>query len=214
MKKNKDVFGIVLIAFMGFLIFTVIINKSIKFYNEHTTIYLDTELVEEIYQEYDKLLEEMKQISIRLCEFDENGSCIPNPNYDFGNEDKENILRISTRLINGSKKMLYIDKKATKIKYCENNIFFQLSRAKINSYLDQYRNLNEEKYLSDYVNNMISLSAINSFSKYGFSLRNVLFNIAGKKFIEDDYMVTLQNELEFIRIIHNIMNYLDTTIQN
>jgi len=214
MKKKKDVFGIILIAFIGILILTVIINKGINFYNEHTTIYLDTELVEDIYQEYDKLLEEMKQISIKLCEFDEKKSCTPNSEYDFDNDDKKNMLIMSTRLINGSRKMLYIDKKATKIKYSENDNFLKKSKSNIHSYLNQYTNFKEEKYLSDSINNTISLSTINEFSKYEFSLGNVLFNIKGKNFIEDDYIVTLQSELEFIKIIHNIMNYLDTTIQN
>ncbi len=214
MKKKKDVFGIVLIAFICIFILGVIINKGINFYNEHTTIYLDTELVEEIYQEYDKLLEEMKQISIRLCEFDENGSCTPNPNYDFGNVDKENMLRISTRLINNSKSMLYINKKATTIKFSEYDNFLQLSSGNIHSFLNQYTTFNDEKIISNYINNVISFSANNSSSKYIFSLKNVLFNIEGKKFIEEDYMTTLKNELEFTRIIHNIMNYLDLTIQN
>ncbi len=64
--------------------------------------------------------------------------------------------------------------------------------------------------INSYIDSYIKLISLNCKSSY----QRIEFNFFGKKDLYNDYKKIINNELEAIRIINNILNYIEKDINN
>ena len=75
-------------------------------------------------------------------------------------------------------------------------------------------NNNYDHIINSYINSTIRLITLHSDEEYYITKKNNFFNIYGTDAIFNDYKIVIENELESIKIIYAILEYIEMDLNN
>ena len=212
MKKNYINIKKIVTLITIFISFLLIVHIIINTYNEKTYINLDNDEIYDLYNEYDQTVSNIINILNTLCIKSE-GSCVLSDDYIshryflFYNEL---LLHISN--IMNSDDILLIEKKSQIINYEKINFKTRILNSK--TMLKTLYNNNYDHIINSYINSTIRLITLHSDEEYYITKKNNFFNINGTDAIFNDYKIVIENELESIKIIYAILEYIEMDLNN
>lgn len=215
MKRNYlNIKKIVTLITLSIFIISVLLiaHTTINIYNEKANIRLDNDEIYDLYEEYDQTTSNITNILTTLC-IKSGSSCTLKNDYvshQYFYFYNELLLKISN--IVNSDDIFLIKQKSQTINY--EKVCFSTRILNSKTLLNSLYNDNYDHIINSYINSAIRLITLHSNEKYYFTKKNSIFNIYGRKAIFNDYKVVIENELESIKIIYDILKYIEMDLNS